>query len=224
MEIKSINPNLKTQINNRQVSPTDDLFKTYLEGAQNSGQTQEALKYFMLIFMKQLSSEIGDSMQMPLNMFEAALKANSGDTANKAFSYVTQPETRLPVNSALQSSNLDSLINQAANKYGVDANLIKSVIKAESSFNPSSTSEKGAMGLMQLMPSTAKWLGVTNAYDPQQNIEGGTKYLRYLLTKFHGDLTKAVGAYNAGPGNIMKNIWPQETVAYVQKVLGKNRS
>ena len=97
-----------------------------------------------------------------------------------------------------------AIIEDAAIKYNVPAKLIESVIKHESGFNPAAVSSAGATGLMQLMPSTAKYLGVTDATNPTQNIIGGTKYLRQMLDKFNGDMSLALAAYNAGPGNVSK--------------------
>lgn len=115
-------------------------------------------------------------------------------------------------------------INSSASKYGVDPNLIAAIIKQESNFNPNAKSGAGARGLMQLMPSTAKGLGVKNSYDPAQNIEGGTKYIADQIKAFGGDIKKALYAYNAGAGNVSKILassdkyW-KEPKNYANKVL-----
>lgn len=117
-------------------------------------------------------------------------------------------------------TDLDSIIDHASTCYGVDTELIKSVIKAESDFDPNCTSKKGAMGLMQLMPETAKDLGVENPYDPYQNVMGGTSYLKGLLKRYDNDTNSALAAYNWGMGNLERNpeSLPRETRTYIARV------
>ncbi len=110
--------------------------------------------------------------------------------------------TRAPISRRAQE--LEPLILQHASAYGVRADLVRAVIQAESAFNPRARSHKGAMGLMQLMPATAAELGVTDPYDPDQNIRGGVTYLRTLLVKYSQNEELALAAYNAGPGAVQK--------------------
>ncbi|MDZ4726335.1 MAG: lytic transglycosylase domain-containing protein [Leptospira sp.] len=122
--------------------------------------------------------------------------------------------------SALRDDGLESFIQKTAEAKGIDPNLVKAVIKTESGFKPNAVSPKGALGLMQLMPSTADMLGVDDPMDPKENIIGGTTYLKDMLTKF-GDTEKALAAYNAGPGAVKKygGVPPYaETQDYIQKV------
>jgi soluble lytic murein transglycosylase-like protein len=115
---------------------------------------------------------------------------------------------------------LARIITAAGKKYGVDPNLIAAMTFRESSFNPNAVSSRGAQGLMQLMPRTARALGVLDAFDPQQNIFGGTKYLRSLLDRFHGNLDMTLAAYNAGP-ELVARVGPaanQEAIDYVAAI------
>jgi soluble lytic murein transglycosylase-like protein len=117
---------------------------------------------------------------------------------------------------------LGEVVSAAGDKHQIDPDFINSVIRAESNFNPKARSSKGAQGLMQLMPGTASRLGVTDAYDPASNVNGGTQYLRELLQKYNGDAIKALAAYNAGPGRVQqyRGVPPyRETRAYVARII-----
>ncbi|UTE71367.1 lytic transglycosylase domain-containing protein [Rossellomorea marisflavi] len=121
-----------------------------------------------------------------------------------------------------QETGIDSIISRAAERYGIPAKLIHSVVKQESGYDPSATSHAGAAGLMQLMPGTARGLGVTDVFDPEQNVFAGSKYLKQMLVKYDGDMKLALAAYNAGPGNVDKysGVPPfQETQNYVRKIM-----
>ena len=111
-------------------------------------------------------------------------------------------------------------VDNAAKTHGIDSELIRAVIQTESGWNPNARSKVGAIGLMQLMPSTARELGVKNAYDPAQNIAGGSKYLAQLVKRYKGDISKALMAYNCGPGNVNKGRIPKASKAYAKKVMG----
>ena len=126
-----------------------------------------------------------------------------------------------PARGPIFKSKYDATIVEAAKKFDVDAALVSAVIKAESDFNPHELSNKGARGLMQLMPSTAIRFGVVDALDPAANIYGGTRYLRWLLNTFNGNADLAVAAYNAGEGNVWKynGVPPfRETITYINRI------
>ena len=133
----------------------------------------------------------------------------------------TSAVTGIDVNSPTKSQILD-LVTTVSKKHGVDDKLVKALIKQESGFNPKAKSHAGAMGLMQLMPATAKGLGVTNPMDPEQNVEGGVKYLKSMLDRYNGNIILALAAYNAGPTAVDKydGVPPyKETQNYVKSIL-----
>lgn len=128
-------------------------------------------------------------------------------------------------------TSIDDLVSVASQKFGVSEDLIKAVIETESHFNPATVSSAGAKGLMQLMDGTARGLGVSNSFDPEQNINGGTKYISYQLKRYNGHENTALAAYNAGPGTLRRlgisndqqlaeklHLLPKETQRYITKV------
>jgi hypothetical protein len=126
------------------------------------------------------------------------------------------------VEAKIDQQTLNIMVNGASQRHQIDPDFINSVIRAESGFNNRAVSKKGAQGLMQLMPGTASQLGVKNSFDPNANVEGGTKYLRELLEKYDYDVPKALAAYNAGAGRVDKyhGVPPySETQAYVARII-----
>jgi soluble lytic murein transglycosylase-like protein len=125
------------------------------------------------------------------------------------------------------SNQYDSLISELSKRYQVDFALIKAIIRAESGFNPFAVSRKGAKGLMQLMPETASRMNVSNIFNPRENVEGGVRYFKHLLSLFNNDLRLSLAAYNAGENVVaeLRSIPPyRETVDYVKKVLSYYQS
>lgn len=142
---------------------------------------------------------------------------------NSSVDFPTVLDSTYHASTDMDYNDLEEIFERAAQTYNISVDLLKAVAKAESDFDPDCVSSSGAMGIMQLMPGTAKELGVTDAFDPEQNIMGGAKYLAENLKIYNGNVSLALAAYNAGRGNVSKygGIPPfKETQNYVKKVLG----
>ena len=151
----------------------------------------------------------------------ASLRTPAPLPSNVAVRSPVSPKPRV-ASQPLSTQALSGVISDSSDRYHLDPDLVNSVIHAESDFNQHARSPKGAQGLMQLMPQTASKLGVVNAYDPQANVEGGTRYLRELLERYNFDLVKALAAYNAGPQRVQQyhGVPPYyETQAYIARII-----
>ncbi len=156
----------------------------------------------------------------------AAAEVNRMFPAASTAENLIPPELQEPDSAAspaplTTSAAVDSAIEQAAARHRVDPNLVRAIIKVESNFNPRARSRKGAMGLMQLMPYTARSLNVSNPFDPQQNVDAGVRHLKELMENFGGDLSMSLAAYNAGAGAVVRNngVPPySETRNYVKQI------
>jgi hypothetical protein len=194
-----------------------------LDSAVNVGGTEETpstgrsatLQRLLERFLEQLPQGSGSAASSGVGN---AAEMEGGDHPVAPASFVTEGGAPFSGDASARS-----LVDRAATRYGVDSGLIRAIIKAESGFDPRAVSSAGAQGLMQLMPGTAKVLGVTDAFDPEQNVMAGTRFLKDLLRRYQGNLDEALAAYNWGPGNVDRHgidHLPRETRAYLAKVKG----
>jgi soluble lytic murein transglycosylase-like protein len=174
---------------------------------------------------RRIAEITGDTVPAPAaaagpSFAQLVSSAMNGGTDPEQTAVTQQSASAVPA--IVPPAQIDRLVSANAGAWGVDPALVKAIIANESGFDANATSKTGAQGLMQLEPGTAAELGVTDAYDPSQNISGGTRYIRGLLDRFHGDLRLAIAAYNAGPGAVVKynGVPPYaETQQYVENVL-----
>ncbi|WP_147566561.1 lytic transglycosylase domain-containing protein [Clostridium tyrobutyricum] len=206
-------------------------FQMMTQVLKTAFQNSDSFDIIMQSLINSMSDSNGNIDLSKLNIGQEDL-SNLGYGAGKRLNNIYTG-----VKEDIKSGNMtiDEAVDKASRKYGVDRDFIMAVIKQESDFNPESTSCAGAMGLMQLMPGTARELGVTNAYDVEQNVDGGTEYLKKLLNMYGNSREMALAAYNAGSGTLASrgvdsiskiSRLPYETQNYVQKVIGyyKNKT
>lgn len=164
---------------------------------------------FDKVLQASAKTKFGDLLTNPATRVNAQIYTNTANSVQSKPDYSNKTKVK-------------ELISKVAKKHGVDEKLVNALVNQESGFNPNAKSKVGAMGLMQLMPATAKGLGVTNPMDPEQNVEGGVKYLKSMLNKYNGNIILALAAYNAGPGAVDKydGVPPyKETQNYVRSIL-----
>ncbi len=199
------------------------------QNAQNLQSIQPPTNPNVQSFEKVLSStqninKFGSLLLNPESMKVRAqiAKTNPTESLNNVIAQATAVSSAIGTTQPTSKHQIMNLIEQTAKKHGVDEKLVKALIQQESGFNPKAKSKAGAMGLMQLMPATAKGLGVTDAFNPVQNVDGGVRYLKSMLKKYNGNVILALAAYNAGPGAVDKydGVPPyEETQNYVKNIL-----
>lgn len=216
MEINTLQSLGSVQTNTGLNSASPDMFQQLFEEMTGNASITDSLASLSSTLIGQASGTESlryagvNSVFMPPNVASAIAAANQRSPLS------------VSGNATIPSGQYEDIIKQAAEKYDLPDKLIASVIKQESNFNNNVVSRSGAKGLMQLMPGTAKFLGVKDSFNPVQNIMGGANYLRQMLDQFDGNIELSLAAYNAGPGNVKKHggIPPfKETQHYVKNVL-----
>jgi soluble lytic murein transglycosylase-like protein len=231
MSIPSIDDNLLRILaaSNKNTAATASGFDAALSAAASQGniesaaQSAAALATALHLELLRSVATLGDDSddEVPdLGALEQAL--TSQGTAPPAAAPIAAAPPMAAVSAYRQEDGLDGIIARASQRYQVAPQLIKAVIRAESGFDAKAVSPAGAQGLMQLMPTTAAALGVSDPFDAEQNVMGGTRYLRQLLDKYNGRLDTALAAYNWGPGHVDQRTGslPHETRNYIDRIHG----
>ena len=198
------------------VVSTENMVETFQDVLSTIQRTSQAMAVDALLLAQNTGAVSAETVQKLLGFSPL-----TGETVNRT-TEASGTQTTSQNSGVSCPDSLESYFKEASEKYNVDINLLKAIAKAESNFNAKAVSSAGAMGVMQLMPATAKSLGVSNAYNAYENIMGGAKLIASNLKKYKGDISLALAAYNAGGGNVDKygGIPPfKETQNYVKKVL-----
>ena len=193
---------------NNQIMALNSQWQPVSKSTNEDIKTQN-IQSFDKVLQAGAKAKFGELLTKPTTEVDAKLYTNTASGAVKKVDYSDK-------------TNIKNLISKIAKKHGVDEKLVNAVVSQESGYNPAAKSRVGALGLMQLMPATAKGLGVTNPLDPEQNVEGGVKYLKSMLNKYNGNVILALAAYNAGPNAVDKydGVPPYpETQNYVKSIL-----
>lgn len=204
---------------------TDAVYDSFREVLASAERAQQAMAVDAILAAQSSGSISPETVQKLLGFNPApnipVADSQNVSTGNTA-AVTSGSQTNATSSGNTSSTSLDAYFEEASEKYNVDVKLLKAIAHAESNFNPNATSSSGAMGVMQLMPSTAKSLGITDAYNAYDNIMGGAKVISQHLANYNGDVSLALAAYNAGSGNVAKygGVPPfSETQNYIKKVL-----